>query len=324
MLPVINVTAAQVYTRIIPAPGGDCKLIDAASNAQAFPEYNLTVSGLAVSIACNLTANSNVPGSAINASNQANTPGAVSNPSISNNASTNAFGSPDNSTSTNSTVPGASPANAATNNQGAAYIAPPAASPFSVAFNSSNSVCLSSPNSNFCLPNGTYDQSFGIFGYSIEGVNAVTIPPGCSLTLQPHGASSKSSVSTFTTPQTPTDTAFATAITDLNKNQKSGRFSISSSASLHVPPAACFYTKPQFLGDVFCIGPGGANFSGSEVQVTQSVSVWGGATVWIYAVAYGDIGGQRLTASVPDLSTEPYGTNDNFLNKTLAAWIYGT
>lgn len=51
----INETASSVFNRIIPAPGGDCKLIDAASNAQSFPLYNLTITGLPVSIACKLT-----------------------------------------------------------------------------------------------------------------------------------------------------------------------------------------------------------------------------------------------------------------------------
>jgi len=40
-LPIVNRTAASVYDRIIPAPGGDCKLIDTASNPQSFPTYNL-------------------------------------------------------------------------------------------------------------------------------------------------------------------------------------------------------------------------------------------------------------------------------------------
>ena len=71
------------------------------------------------------------------------------------------------------------------------------------------------------------------------------------------------------------------------------------------------------------MGPGGANFSGTEVNVARSVSVYGGATVWIYAQAYGDPGSQKLTASVPDLSTEPFGTGDNFGGRVVAAWIYG-
>lgn len=71
------------------------------------------------------------------------------------------------------------------------------------------------------------------------------------------------------------------------------------------------------------MGPGGANFSGAEVNVAQSVGVYGGATAWISALAYGDAGGQKLSAGVPDLSTEPYGTGGNFGGKVVGAWIYG-
>lgn len=90
-------------------------------------------------------------------------------------------------------------------------------------------------------------------------------------------------------------------------------------APVPAPPAVCFYTKTQYQGDVFCMGPGGGAFSGSEVNVAQSVSVWGSATVWMYAASYGDTGGQKLTSSVPDLSSEPYGTFGSFLGKVVAA-----
>lgn len=151
MLPFVNDTADHVYNnRIIPAPGGDCKLIDAASNTQAFPEYNLTISGLPVSIACNLSSSAGIPGASVDPN--AHAPAGDGSANV-------------------------SPAGASTNNQEGAYVAPPAPAPFGVAVDSSNSVCLSSPTSNLCLPNGTYDQPTGLFGYSMSGVNAMTIPP---------------------------------------------------------------------------------------------------------------------------------------------------
>ncbi len=70
------------------------------------------------------------------------------------------------------------------------------------------------------------------------------------------------------------------------------------------------------------MGLGGAPFEGPDVNVAYSVGLYGGANVWIYAQSYGDAGGQKLTASVPDLSTEPYGTGGNFGGKVVAAWIY--
>ena len=302
MLPVINQTASDVFNRIIPAPGGDCKLIDAASNAQSFPDYNLTVSGLPVSIACNLTASTDGSWSPVNPGDYAN------------------------SSNTNNNY--VSPANASTNDQGGAYVAPPAPSPFEVAFNSTNSVCISnpkSPSNTFCLSNGTYDQPTGMFAYTMTGANAVTVCDGCSISLpsDPSGrADSKPVLSTFTTSQPASSSGFANAVTKINDGHRNGQFIIDVPDTIATPPAACFFTKTQYLGDLFCMGSSGANFTGNGIDSVQSIAVFGGATDWIYAQAYGDAGGARLTASVADLSTEPYGTGGNFLSKTVGAWIY--
>ncbi|KAL8847515.1 MAG: hypothetical protein Q9221_007443 [Calogaya cf. arnoldii] len=56
VLPVINESATSVYKRIITTPGGDCKLVDATTITQTIPAYNLTINGIPVSIACNLSA----------------------------------------------------------------------------------------------------------------------------------------------------------------------------------------------------------------------------------------------------------------------------
>lgn len=298
MLPVINETAAAIFERIFPA--GDCKLLDGASNAQTFPLYQITITGLPVSIACNLTAPvSNVP-------TLSPTDFATQN------------------------KPYISPANESTNGQAGASITPPPAKPFAVAFDESNTVCISGTGSKFCLPNGTYTQPSGQFGYSLEGANAATLPPGASLTLTHYdykpGMDPIPKDTTFTTTQTSSDSGFSYAVSNLGDDRSAGGagiFSISIPDAVAMPPAACFYTEPQYQGELWCMGPGGANFSGTEVNVARSVSVYGGATVWIYAQAYGDPGGQKLTASVPDLSTEPFGTGDNFGGKVVAAWIYG-
>ena len=302
VLPIINQSAANVFDRIIPAPGGDCKLLDAASNAQAFPLYNLTVTGLPVSIACNLTAqDSSLP--------------ALSPTSFANQSSHYV-----------------SPANESTNGQAGAYVAPPPAKPFSVAFNSSNSVCISGSGPTFCLPNGTYDQPSGATGYSISGASAVTIPRGASITLTGYileGVAGgpprfRADETTFNSSQASSTGRCGQAVGRLNEDHARGVFSIFIPPSLPQPAAACFYSKPRYRGDVFCMGPGGANFSGPEIKLAQSVGIFGNATAWIYAQAYGDSGGQKLSASVPDLSTEPYGTGGNFSQRVVAAWIYAS
>ena len=298
-LPVINDTAASVFNRIIPAPGGDCKLVDAASNAQSFPDYGLTVSGLPVSIACNITASTTGNWSSVDPGSFANSSNIKSN--------------------------NVSPANSSTNNEGGAYIAPPAPVPFAVAFNATNSVCVSNSSNTFCLPNGTYDKPTGMFGYTMTAANAVTLCEGCSISLQNYytlRADAKPQLRTFNTSQAASSSSFTAAIKNFNVEYRADQFFVNIPDTVPVPPSACFYTKTQYLGDLFCIGPGGANFTGNGIHSVQSVAVFGGATVWIYAKSYGDAGGARLTTSVADLSTEPYGTGGDFLKKTVAAWIY--
>lgn len=302
-LPMINQTAASIYDRIIPAPGGDCKLVDSASNAQSFPIYNLTITGLPVSIACNLTAN---------AADDTAIPNSLT-------LAANGYGNTSNIY--------ISPANESTSGTAGAYVSPPPAVPFAGGFNSTNSVCISSPTSaTFCLPNGTYDQPTGLMGYTITSANAVTIPADCSLTLQqaqkPREA--KLDPNIFTTSQDSSSSSFAAAIKDLSGGANPSnppQLSISIPSTVVEPVAACFFTKTQYLGDVFCMGPGGGNFTGAQLNATFSVGVYGGASLWIYAEGYGDSGGQMLAGSVPDLSTEPYGTASSFAGRVVAAWI---
>ena len=67
-LPVINVTADMVFNRIIPALGGDCKLIAQPGDA-FFPSYNIAVNGLPSSITCGLNATVQVQGTTVSIGN---------------------------------------------------------------------------------------------------------------------------------------------------------------------------------------------------------------------------------------------------------------
>ena len=79
-LPHIDQTADKVYGRIIPNPGGDCKLIDDASKSVFFSGYNVTVTGLPVAIACNITAGTNVDGVVVPLGTPASPSGAAAAP----------------------------------------------------------------------------------------------------------------------------------------------------------------------------------------------------------------------------------------------------
>ena len=318
-LPFINASAASIYSRIIPAPGGDCKLQDGASNAVSFTAYNLTVTGLPVSIACNISASINDDGLSLPV-------GAPIPPA--------GFKSPDGSSlsaASNTTAPQAtysnssfvSPANASTNDQGGAYVAPPPPTPFTIVFNASNALCLAGTTGTGCFPNGTFDQPSGRFGLTLTGVETLTIPPnsGFSLTLMQYVDAHRGwATHVFATNvSSANNKGLLGYIKNINNGGRNPPIMVSSTQP--PPPAACLFTKVQYGGDVFCLGSGGGNLTDVQANAAHSIQVLGGATVWIYASTYGDGGGQRLSASVPDLGTEPYGTGGNFGGQVKALWI---
>lgn len=50
--------------------------------------------------------------------------------------------------------------------------------------------------------------------------------------------------------------------------------------------------------------------------------MFGGATAYLFAeTRYADANETAVTADIPDLGSEPYGTNGNFAGKVKALWI---
>ena len=147
ILPNIDQSAAAVYNRIIPNPGGDCKLIDDASNSVYFSGYNVTATGLPVAIACNVTAGTDINGVVVPLGAPASPSGATAaSPSSLQTQSSSASivpsggfpglsaGLPAQTSGipypNNSNIPIFSPGNESTNGQSGAYIAPPPPLPF--------------------------------------------------------------------------------------------------------------------------------------------------------------------------------------------------
>ena len=57
-LPQIGAKADRVYDRLIPAPGGDCKLFSNPIDGDNVPFFDIKITGRPVGIQCNLTLNS--------------------------------------------------------------------------------------------------------------------------------------------------------------------------------------------------------------------------------------------------------------------------
>ena len=301
-IPVLNQTADKIYNRIIPKPHGDCKLINDVAGTH-YSDYNLTITGSPVAIACGVTASLNVSGVV-----------SLINDTDANNGLPAAFNSPANKSTDGSVheVAAPSPIGFSLNN-----------------LNATNSVCLAGSGGSMCFPNGTYDIQKGTFGFDSSKVDSLSIAPGASLTFtapatgKPHQALSLET-STYKSDQPATNNAFRKAFGAIAASALGPRtFNALMPAGNDGPPTACLFSLPQFHGDVTCYGEGSGNVSANVAGVPQSITLHGNASAWVYGKYYGDDGGQRITMNTPDLTAVPLGADDNFNKKIKALWVAG-
>lgn len=299
-LPVIGQTADRVYSRIIPAPGGDCKLVSDAANSLNIPDYNMTITGQPVAIACGLSAALEVGGTVI----------------------------PLNPTN-NLTVANVSSGTNSTDVQNGHQLAAPAPTPFQSLLNATTAICLSGPGGGLCVPAGQYDIQRGTLGFDSSKVDTLNMPAGASIrwydvqSAMPHGSPARTLVS-YSTNQTSADTHFAAAMASAPTSGVNGggaAWNATLPAAVPDQPVVCLFTKTDHNGDVACFGPGGGNVTGGISGKASSIAMHGNATAVVYALSYGDAGSATITSDVLDLSQEPYGTKDNFDRKIVAMWV---
>ena len=288
VLPVINETASRVYDRIIPNPGGDCRILDTSSQPMAFELYNITVTGMPVSIACGITPAIDLDGVAVPlglppspSSLPSGADALLSTGNFTNSSAPYAEFS--NLTGISNTPPPESPANESTNGVGGAYIAPPPPEPFAIPFNASNSACFSGPStggSEVCFPNGTFVPQKGLFGYSTTNVTAMTLPRGVQVrinlvTQQSVRGGGHAVVSNYTGPVKFTergDQGWYLNFGHFGGGTERGKMDVCVDGGVvDVPPAVCFWSEKGFGGEVFCLGAGGGNLTGVESSAVVSV-----------------------------------------------------
>ena len=295
-LPVINETADKIYDRIIPNPGGDCKLINNAAADLNVPEYNLTITGQPVAIACNVSASEVLDGTII-----ALDPTNSQNPT------------------------NVSSANSSTDGLAGHQISVPAPVPFAALLNSTSALCLNGQGGVLCLPGGTYDIQRGTLGFTSSEINTLTMPTNSSMRwyeigqAMPHGGAPRTLIS-FATNQTADNHYFAAmmaAAPKMGANGGGATWNASLPEDIPVPPVVCLFTQSDLNGDVRCYGPGGGPLESDIVNRTQSIAVHGNATAEIYAQQYGDAGGASITSNTLDLTEQIYGES-NFNQRIVA------
>ncbi|KAI9676942.1 MAG: hypothetical protein M1817_006781 [Caeruleum heppii] len=282
-----NQTADQVFQRIIPNPGGDCRLVNDAASALALPDYNLVISGQPVAIACDRSPTANSSGEI--------TSGA-----------------------TNGQEVHVSAGNGSSDGKSGHFISAPAPLAFAP-LSGSSAVCLGGGGQVLCLPNGTYDRQEGSMGFDSRKVSSMTVPINASMhwTTRPaysRGYYGKIAHHYYNTNRTEQDVHF-------HNQMKQTPASFDIIVPGDPPSAICLFGKANFKGDVACYGVGGQNLPVSIQRKAQSIGVFGKASVWIYAERYGDAGGAEVTTSISDLKAELYGSEANFNQKIVALWV---
>ena len=310
-IPVINQTADQVYNRLLPQPGGDCKIVSDVSG-RAYPEYNITFTGAPVAIACNLSASMNINGTATLINGTANPTNGTANPFTAQRPALTGSGN----SSTDGSVHS---------------VAVPPPSPFAQVLNASNAVCLGSPSTTYCFPNGTYSNQQGSFGFDSSKVNSLTLPTGASLafTYERWGLDSTGLAETIVAydPMNYTANIAPNDDGDFNRGiqglSTAGRYRTFDCLlpTTPDPPVLCIFSGTNYQGDVYCLGAGGGNLTGSMQNQAQSIMLHGGVTAWIFSSFYGDAAGQLVSHSIADLSTETLGGSRNFNKVIMALYI---
>lgn len=310
-----NQTGDVIYNRIIPNPGGDCKLVT-DSGPFNYANYNLTTTGAPVAIACGLTPDVHPDGTSnliTNATNIAPSRGTRSN--ITANASV-------------LSVP-SSTTNSSTDGLGHAVSAPNPPSAFQSPLTSSNAVCFSSGTGSQCFPSGTYSTQSGSLGFDSAEVTNVTMPTSSWVAYNAydrHGGLSTGSTVTpvnWTTNATSDNQAFRGIMRQQSNVATDGTFDahVSYSDANPDPPVLCVFKEPQYKGDAFCYGAGSGTLPDNMVNQAQSLAPHGNVEFWIYAGSYGDPGGLQFSASIPDLSRVAYGNGASFNKNIKALWI---
>lgn len=313
-IPVIGQTADMIFSRLIPNPGGDCKIIEDLGTYQ-YAQYNLTISGTPVAIACNVTTTEIRDG----------TSNLVPNMTVQGVLSTTRTGPGAGRPGVNEIGASGSPmaANSSTDGQNHLTVPPPQP-PLGLptVLNSSNAVCMSGPGGGQCFPTGTFQTQHGSLGFNSSQATDLSMPSGSWVSYRAIGYKNGVNQPQTITPvniTSATDNAtFHAAIYQQDADATDHTFDV------HVAgpdmPLLCLFTLPAFMGDVACYGPGSGNMPENMINRAQSVVPHGGVQFWMYAKSYGDPGAVQYSGSISDLSAVAYGTG-TFNQNLKALWI---
>ena len=288
-LPFINVTADKIFNRIIPAPGGDCKLIAQPGDA-FFPGYNITIHGLPSSILCGLNATVQVQGTTVAIGNSTDGEGAYVAP------------------------PPVTPFAVLSSE---AYVC--------LIHGKDYPFCL--PPGSYQKQSGLGFEIKSVDTLTIPpaGASLGTTWTDGPIPRDPRPPGVTTHVYTKSLDPSNPSTDYTNFISDMaaidTNTDNAASFNITGPDD-GPDPVCCLFSGTQFSGNVWCVGVGGGPTLPQWTNVAQSVSCHGGGNVWLYAQSYGDKGGALIRGNVEDLSNEPYGNGQGtFSQNVKALWV---
>ena len=208
-------------------------------------------------------------------------------------------------------------------------IAPPRPVPFK-SLTPEEAICLSSsktPQTLLCFPNGTFPTCQGTFGFTTDKIDTLSFPGAGqtgNLTLDIEQILDSDGVDQtpppyFTTPLK-ADAGLQYSIGVATKRKD--KFEIMYNQGQAIPKAFCVFSKVNFDGDVFCMGPGGTNLTANLVNRVASLTLGSDLEAILYPKFYGDSLGLRISTNVADLSNLPFNTSESFRGNLAAAWVF--
>ena len=335
-LPSLNVFADNIYSRIIPAPGGDCKLLSDASNQVKIPYMDISITGRPVGIACNVSLDNTInidPGQNLHDTNgtsgKDSTNTAQGTKFVWDSSTDSALQSNASASNSNPTKPGQ--IQYTPNSPDGAYRTVPPPTDF-LRYNNTNSVCFSGPSEYLCLPPGTYQTSTGKYGFDSRKATGLAMPSGAqvNLTWMSAGYSTGHGPGNADMP-TRQGNIYKTPISDGSSNQKSFKSDIQGLAGSstktftvecpHSLPGACVFSGTNYQGDVQCFGLGGTSLPSYISTTAQSISLVGEVEIYIFSGKYGDTTEQWIQNSTSDLNGVHDGSELTFANRLAAMWV---
>ena len=219
-------------------------------------------------------------------------------------------------------------ANSSTSGDTSYFVPPPKPFPFTP-LDTKSSICLSSssaPGNLLCLPNGTFPTCQGAYGFTSKDLDTLTFPTGkgtlkLNIDVVLDGEGSDKTPSDGYTDNVSADPNLQLSFQAATKQKHTFDLALPPGASAPAP-ALCVFSLPNYLGDVWCMGPGGTNFTSNIVNKISSFTLSAGLVGWFYPGFYGNPLGNYISTSVANVKDIPFHTGENFQGNIAAAWIF--